>query len=127
MRQKRGKDEPSFVDTIKKYIDLKAEYYQLAFAEKVSLLVGKIVLLIFTALLSLALLLLMLLLIYNLLMTWIDIPWLVSLIEIGFIGLLMLIMWLFRYKLVINPVASSIIRSLLSSDDKEEEDEEDEE
>lgn len=123
MRQKKESGASGFVDTIKKYIDLKAEYYQLAFVEKVSVLIGKIVLLIFTALLSLALLLLILLLIYNLLMVWIGTGWLVALIEIGFVGLLAGIMWLFRKPLIINPVANSIIRSLLDTDKEDEEDE----
>ena len=128
MKRKKESNSSSFIDSIKRYIDLKTEYYQLAFVEKASVLIGKIVLLIFTAFLSLILLSLIILLVYNLLMAWIGVPWIVSLIEIGFVCLLVAIMWIFRKPLVINPVAGSIIKSLLDSDAKDnEEDNKDEE
>ncbi len=114
------------VDTIKQYVDLKAEYYRLSFVEKVSVLVGKVVLLIFTALLGLALLMLLIMLVYNLLMAWIGIGWVVSLIEIGFILLLMAVVWVFRKPLIIDPVAGSVIRSLMEQDDKGKEDDDEE-
>ena len=116
---RKEKEEPAgLVDTIKQYVDLKAEYYRLSFVEKVSVLVGKVVLLIFTALLGLALLMLLIMLVYNLLMAWIGIGWVVSLIEIGFILLLMAVVWVFRKPLIIGPVAGSVIRSLMEQDDK---------
>lgn len=126
MAHKRGSNSSSFIDIIKHYIDLKSEYYQLSFVEKVSVLTGKFALLLITALLGHAILLLFILLIYNLLMVWIGITWLVVLIEIGFIGLLMAIAWIFKDALVINPVANIIVKSLLDGD-KNKEDEEDEE
>ena len=124
---RKEKEEPAgLVDTIKQYVDLKAEYYRLSFVEKVSVLVGKVVLLIFTALLGLALLMLLIMLIYNLLMAWIGIGWVVSLIEIGFILLLMAVVWVFRKPLIIGPVAGSVIRSLMEQDDKGKEDDDEE-
>ena len=124
---RKEKEEPAgLVDTIKQYVDLKAEYYRLSFVEKVSVLVGKVVLLIFTALLGLALLMLLIMLIYNLLMAWIGIGWVVSLIEIGFILLLMAVVWVFRKPLIIEPVAGSVIRSLMEQDDKGKEDDDEE-
>ena len=124
---RKEKEEPAgLVDTIKQYVDLKAEYYRLSFVEKVSVLVGKVVLLIFTALLGLALLMLLIMLIYNLLMAWIGIGWVVSLIEIGFILLLMAVVWVFRKPLIIDPVAGSVIRGLMEPDDKEKEDDDEE-
>jgi len=125
MRYKRESNSSSFIDIIKRYIDLKVEYYQLSFVEKLSVLIGKIVLLIFTSLLFLVLLLLFILLIYNLLMTWIGIGWIVALIEIAFVLLLMAVMWIFKNSLIINPVANVIIKSLLDSN-KDKEDKEDE-
>lgn len=124
---RKEKEEPAgLVDTIKQYVDLKAEYYRLSFVEKVSVLVGKVVLLIFTALLGLALLMLLIMLVYNLLMAWIGIGWVVSLIEIGFILLLMAVVWVFRKPLIIDPVAGSVIRSLMEQDDKGKEDDDEE-
>ena len=124
---RKEKEEPAgLVDTIKQYVDLKAEYYRLSFVEKVSVLVGKVVLLIFTALLGLALLMLLIMLVYNLLMAWIGIGWVVSLIEIGFILLLMAVVWVFRKPLIIGPVAGSVIRSLMEQDDKGKEDDDEE-
>ena len=124
---RKEKEEPAgLVDTIKQYVDLKAEYYRLSFVEKVSVLVGKVVLLIFTALLGLALLMLLIMLVYNLLMAWIGIGWMVSLIEIGFILLLMAVVWVFRKPLIIDPVAGSVIRGLMEPDDKEKEDDDEE-
>jgi len=126
MERKRANNSARFIDIIKRYIDLKVEYYQLSFVEKLSVLIGKIVLLIFTALLGLALLLLLILLMYNLLMLWIGIGWLAALIEIAFVLLLIAILWVFKNALIINPVANLIIKSLLDSDN-DKEDEEDEE
>ena len=83
-------------------------------------------LLIFTALLGLALLMLLIMLVYNLLMAWIGIGWVVSLIEIGFILLLMAVVWVFRKPLIIDPVAGSVIRSLMEQDDKGKEDDDEE-
>ena len=124
---RKEKEEPAgLVDIIKQYVDLKAEYYRLSFVEKVSVLVGKVVLLIFTALLGLALLMLLIMLVYNLLMAWIGIGWVVSLIEIGFILLLMAVVWVFRKPLIIGPVAGSVIRSLMEQDDKGKEDDDEE-
>ena len=124
---RKEKEEPAgLVDIIKQYVDLKAEYYRLSFVEKVSVLVGKVVLLIFTALLGLALLMLLIMLVYNLLMAWIGIGWVVSLIEIGFILLLMAVVWVFRKPLIIDPVAGSVIRSLMEQDDKGKEDDDEE-
>ena len=124
---RKEKEEPAgLVDIIKQYVDLKAEYYRLSFVEKVSVLVGKVVLLIFTALLGLALLMLLIMLVYNLLMAWIGIGWVVSLIEIGFILLLMAVVWVFRKPLIIDPVAGLVIRSLMEQDDKGKEDDDEE-
>ena len=126
MARKEKEGPAGLVDTIKQYVDLKAEYYRLSFVEKVSVLVGKVVLLIFTALLGLALLMLLIMLVYNLLMAWIGIGWVVSLIEIGFILLLMAVVWVFRKPLIIGPVAGSVIRSLMEQDDKGKEDDDEE-
>lgn len=124
MRSKRNKNtSSSFIDSLKEYIDLKIEYYQLHFTEKISLLFGKIVLILIFTLLGLATLLMLGVLIYNLLMMWIGIPWLVALIEIGILLLLMLILYLFRDKIVITPVANSIIRTFLDPDDDNDEEE----
>ena len=126
MARKEKEGPAGLVDTIKQYVDLKAEYYRLSFVEKVSVLVGKVVLLIFTALLGLALLMLLIMLVYNLFMAWIGIGWVVSLIEIGFILLLMAVVWVFRKPLIIDPVAGSVIRSLMEQDDKGKEDDDEE-
>lgn len=111
------------MESIRKYIDLKAEFYRLSFVEKVSVLVGKVVLMILTALLALVLLLLFIILIHDVMMAWIGIGWVVSLIEIGFVALLMALLWAFRGPLIIRPVAGSVIRGLMDTDDKEKEEE----
>lgn len=111
------KSPPKIIDLIKSYLELKVEYYKLSFTEKTALLIGWLVLMFFLGILSLAVLLLIILLIYNLLLQWIGTPWIVTLIEIGFIGLLATILWLGKKKLIIHPVSNMIVRVLLDSDD----------
>jgi hypothetical protein len=103
--------------SIRKYVDLKLEHVQLSFTERISILVGKIMLMLFFSILSLAILLLVVLLIYQLLMRFIGIGWLVMLIEIAFVGLLMSMLWIFREPLVINPTANMIIRAFYDSNE----------
>lgn len=122
MKKNESKDanHPKIIDVIRSYIDLKFEYYKLSLTEKVALLIGWIILIFFLGILSLALLLLVMLLIYNLLMQWIGIPWVVTTIEIGFVGLLTFVLWLGKKKMIINPVANMIIRVMLDSSDNNE-------
>jgi hypothetical protein len=105
----------ALVDDIKKYVDLKTEYYALTFAEKVSLLLAKFVLVVFVAILSLVLLLLFIFLIYTLLMSWIGIRWVVLLIEIGIILMMIGILITFKNKLIIKPFAGMVIRIMLGN------------
>jgi hypothetical protein len=116
MRQE--KENITLTEAIKKYIDLKLEYLQLAFAERVSLLIGSIIFITFIALLGLAILLLFILLINNILITLIDIPWLVTLIEIAFVGLIIAVLTVYRKKLVVEPIANMIIQLLLDPSGK---------
>ena len=118
MKQEKDDKSMNLTQVIKEYIDLKLEYYQLTFTEKISLLVGHIIFLMLLALLGLAGLLVIILLLYSLLMKWIGIAWVVSLIEIGFVGLLTVFFWTFREKLVIRPVAGMIIRMLIEPSGK---------
>ena len=111
------------VENAKKFINLKAEYYTLTLAEKVSLLVARIVLIGFTAILCLVVLLLLILLIYVLLMSWIGVSWIVVLVEIGIVLLLILILWYFKEPLIIRPVSGLLIRDIFhNSNEKDEED-----
>ncbi len=125
MTRKTNEEQAGLISIIKKYIDLKAEYYRLSFVEKVSVLIGKVVLYVVASLLGLALLMLFILLVHSVLTACIDTEWVVSLIEIGFVVLLATMLWRFRYPLIIHPVANSIVRSLMEQDgnDKEEENE----
>ncbi len=125
MRQKRESNFSNLIDTLKEYINLKIEYGVLSITERISVLAGKVAYVALMAIFSLVILLLLTILIYNVLMAWIGIPWLVALIEIGFILLIMGIIAIFRHSLIINPIADSIIRNILDYD-KEEEEEEDE-
>ena len=118
MRQEKEDKSMTLMQTIKEYIDLKLEYYQLTFTEKVSLLVGHIILLMLVALLGLTGLLMIILLTYSLLMKFIGIAWVVSLIELGFVSLLIIFLWIFREKLVVRPVAGIIIRMLIEPSGK---------
>lgn len=118
MKQEKEGKSMTLTQTIKEYIDLKLEYYQLTFVEKVSLLVGHIILLVLIALLGLAGLLMIILLIYNVLMDWIGIAWIVSLIELSFLGLVAVFLWIFREKLVVKPIAGIIIRMLIEPSGK---------
>lgn len=113
MSNKKKNIFSALVDDIKQYVDLKAEYYALTFAEKVSLLLAKVVLIVFVAIMSLLLLLLFVFLVYSLLMTWIGIEWVVLLIEIGLILLILGILIGFREKLIIKPIASMVIKIIL--------------
>lgn len=128
MKRKGANDSPGLLDTIKRYIDLKAEYYSLSLAEKVSLVIGRMAFMVIMAILGLVMLLLLIALIHTLLVQWIAIQWLVIVIEIGFVLLLISIIWFGRKKIVIDPIASSFIRNMLEkNEEKEEEDDEDEE
>lgn len=118
MKQEKENKSMTLTQAIKEYIDLKLEYFRLAFAENVSLLVGNIIFLMLIALLGLAALLMIILLIYNVLMEWIGVAWIVSLIEIGFIGLLAAFLWIFREKLVVRPIANIIISTLIEPSGK---------
>lgn len=118
MKQEKEDKSMTLTQAIKEYIDLKLEYFRLAFAENVSLLVGNIIFLMLIALLGLAALLMIILLIYNVLMEWIGVAWIVSLIEIGFIGLLAAFLWIFREKLVVRPIANIIISTLIEPSGK---------
>lgn len=120
MDKRKRIEEHTIVDVLKQYINLKIEYYQLSLAETISLLIGKLTLIIFTAVFSLSLFLLFIWLIYNLLMTWIGISWVVTLIEIAMIILFLGLLWIFKDKLIIRPVANSIISILLDGDDNKE-------
>ena len=107
------------IDAIKRYIELRLELLKLSFIEKTSLLIGKIVLLGVIGIFIFAFLGLFLVLIYNLLMSWIGISWVVSLVEIGIIGLLFLIVWLLRYPMIIRPVANMIVKEICNSSDND--------
>lgn len=126
MRAKENNSSSSqnLFDSIKKYVDLKLEHVQLTFTERISILVGKMLLLIILSILSLAVLLLVVLLVYQILMKFIGIGWLVVLIEMAFVGLLILLLWIFRKPLVINPTANMIIRAFFdgnaNNDEKDE-------
>ena len=117
MSRRNKNHSSSFMDSIKDYLNLKVEYYQLLFTEKMSLLVGKIILIFIFSILALAFLLMLGVLVYNLLIMWLGAPWLAALIELGILLLLMLILFIFRDKIVITPVANSIIRMMLDPDD----------
>jgi hypothetical protein len=117
MKQEKEDKSITLIEAIRKYIDLKWEYFQLTAAEKVSLLVGNIVFFIVIALLGLVLFFLIILLIDNLLKSWIDITWLVSCIEIAFVGILIFILYKCRKSLIIKPAASVIIQTIFSSSD----------
>lgn len=125
MRQKRENSFSDLMDTIKEYINLKVEYGLLTVTERASLLIGKMAFVLLMGVLALVVLLMVLVLIYNLLMSWIGIPWLVALIEIGFIALIIAVLTIFKRSLVINPIASAIIRNVLISNENEEEEDED--
>ena len=108
--------------SLKDYVDLKVEYYKLSLAEKISLLIGRVVLILFLAILGLALLLLFIFLIYSLLMSWIGISWVVVLIELGFVILLIVLLWVFKEPTIINPISSMIINVLFNQPDEDEDD-----
>lgn len=126
-RENENNIASEFIELLKDFVELKAYYYKLSLAEKISLLAGRIVLILFLAIFSLALLLLFIFLIYTLLMSWIGISWVVVLIELGLVILLMAMLWVFKNQLVINPVSSMIINVLFNQHDNEDEDDEDEE
>lgn len=107
----------AIIDNVKEYIDLKTEYYKLSFAEKVSLLMSRLVLIFCIAILSLSILLLLIILMNSLLMKWIGIDWAVILIEIGFIFILMAILISFKDRLIIKPISNIIIRIMLNPTD----------
>jgi hypothetical protein len=108
--------EPSLFDNVKQYIDLKLRYLQLDLSEKLSVLVGKLIVMGLLGIMGLALLILTLLLLNSLLTQWIGIEWVATLVEMALMAAAMLAVWYFRDKLIINPVADSIIRTLFDSD-----------
>jgi hypothetical protein len=130
MKQEKEDKSMSLMKAIKEYINLKLEYFQLSLAERTSILIGNLVFITFMAVFGLILFVLFLVLIDNLLLLWININWLVTVIEIVFSLLTMMLFWIFRNNLIITPVSNMIIRTLLDSSGKiklnDEEDEDDE-
>ena len=118
MRQEKENKSTTLTQVIKEYIDLKLEYFRLAFAEKVSLLVGHIIFFTLIALLGLAGLLMIILLIDSVLTQLIGIAWVVNLIELGFVCLIATLLWVFREKAIIRPIADIIIRTLIEPSGK---------
>jgi len=118
MKQEKEDKSMTLTQTIKEYIDLKLEYFRLTFAEKVSLLVGNMIFFTLIALLGLAGLLMIILLIDSVLTKIIGIAWVVNLIELGFVGLIATLLWIFREKVIIRPVADIIIRTLIEPSGK---------
>ena len=114
------------IEEIKKYVRLQVELLKLSLAEKTSLVIGKICLMAIVGIFLMVLGLLLLVLIYTVLLNFIGIPWLVALIEIGITLIFLLIIWVFRQKLIIQPIANMIIKELYDDDDKKEKEERDE-
>lgn len=119
---REGKSRKNFFENIRHYIDLKLEYFRLDLSEKMSVLVGKLILVFFMAILALALMLLLLMLLHSLLIQWIGISWVATLIEIGIVILMMILLWCFKEKFIINPVANTILRTFYESDEQTTED-----
>ncbi|MDR0872563.1 MAG: hypothetical protein LBN27_03715 [Prevotellaceae bacterium] len=108
-------------EAVKQYLGLKWEYYRLSFIEKVAMLIGTVILMVFMAILALVLILLLTFFGYGVLMSLIGITWLVVLIEIAVVLLMMGLLWKFRDTLVIQPVGNMIIRALFDDDSKQKE------
>jgi riboflavin transporter FmnP len=115
--------EPTMFDNVKQYLDLKLEYLRLDLSEKLSVLVGKLILVGLLGIMGLAVLILVLLLLNNLLTQWIGIEWLATLVEIAIMVIAMLAVWRFKDKLIINPVANSIIQTIFDTDKGDDTDE----
>lgn len=111
------------IEEIKKYIRLQVELLQLSFVEKTSVIIGKICLLAIVGVFVSVLGLLLLVVIYTVLLNFIGIPWVVALIEFGIILLGLGIVWIFREKMIVRPIANMIIKELYDGDDKEEKEE----
>jgi riboflavin transporter FmnP len=115
--------EPTLFENVKQYLDLKLEYLRLDLSEKLSVLVGKLILVGLLGIMGLAVLILILLLLNNLLTQWIGIEWLATLVEIVLMVVAMFAVWHFKDKLIINPVANSIIQTIFDTDKEDEHDE----
>jgi riboflavin transporter FmnP len=81
-------------------------------------LVGKLILVGLLGIMGLALLILLLLLLNNLLTQWIGIEWVATFIEIALMLIAIFTVWHFKDKLIINPVADNIIRTIFDTDKK---------
>lgn len=89
---------------LRQYVDIKSRGLRTNIACKISSVINKIMWMIVAAIFGLAILALMLVLIYHLLMQWLPIPWAVTLIELGFVLLLLLIFWLLKDKIITRPI-----------------------
>ncbi|GHV43581.1 hypothetical protein FACS1894180_3090 [Bacteroidia bacterium] len=103
-------------DNVKQYVDLKAEYLKLDLTEKFSLFAGKLILLGVVGLMGVAVLMLLLLFFNNVLTQLTGIAWVATLIEIALMVAAIAATWHYRERLIINPIADSIIRTFFDSD-----------
>jgi uncharacterized membrane protein len=118
MKQEDKKDTSLF-DEIKTYLQLKIEYTELYFVEKLSLIIGKLIFLGVAGLCALTFGLLILILLHTLLVNWIGAAWIAVLIETGIVALLFAILWFYREKLIVRPVANMIIKLLYDTKNNE--------
>ena len=102
----------TLTETIRQYIGLKWEYYRLSFVEKLAAVIGIVILLVCMAILGLVLILLFAFFGYSVLVSLTGSGWIAALIEIAAVILLMVILWAFRDRLVIQPVGNLIVRAL---------------
>ena len=105
----------TLTEAVRQYLGLKWEFYRLSFVEKLATLVGIVFLLICMVILSLVLVLLFAFLGYNLLVSLVGSGWIAVLIEVGIVLLLMVLLWIFRDRLVIQPVGSMVVRALFDA------------
>ena len=111
------KQQTSFFDNIKAYIDLKWEYTRLDAADKLAMLAGRLVLILTFFILGMALFVLLLLMFNTLLIHCIGVEWLAELIELVVVIAIMGVLWHFRQKIIIEPIANSVIKTLFNEDE----------
>ena len=105
----------TLTEAIRQYISLKWEFYRLSFVEKVATLIGIVFLLMCMIILGLMLIMLFAFFGYSMLASLVGNEWIAALIEIGAVILFMVLLWIFRDRLVIQPVGNMVIRALFDA------------
>lgn len=111
--------EKNLYTDVKEYLNLQLEKIKLDTTEKVSIMLGKIIWLFIVAIFAMIITLFLLLLLYIYLEYLLGAKHLALLVELAIVGIISFIVYKLRFKLIINPTANVVIKTLNQDDEEE--------